>query len=177
MLRIVGTIHGSVSRGLRTTMRQLKIRLQDQLHEWIERAADASEKSLNEEVRMRLEASFEREGVDPETRALLETVENLANFVKIQTGHKWHQHPAANRVLRRAITERLDHLKPNGEAVFRAEELPKSRLAAPGSDDPEVMGIALEAIDRHAPHLRLEQSKTFEEVVRKFRQSEKGDKS
>jgi hypothetical protein len=157
-------------------MKQLKIRLPDHLHEWVERAAAASERSLNEEVRMRLEASFEREGTDPETQALVAAVENLATLVKIQTAHKWHEHPAATRVLRHAITARLDRLKPNGEEVFGTEELPKSRLAAPGSDDPEVMALALEAIDFHAPHMRLEQSKMFEEAVRRLLQPEKGKK-
>jgi hypothetical protein len=159
-------------------MKQLKVGLPDYLREELEQAAAASGRSLADEVRVRLEASFESEGSDAETRALTAAVGNLATLVRLQTGHKWHKHPAANRVMRYAITARLARLKPNGEAVFGPDELPKSRLAAPGSDDPEAMGLGLEAIDFHAPQMNLEQShELVEKSKRELQQREKGKRS
>jgi hypothetical protein len=99
-------------------MKQLKVGLPDHLREELERAAAASGKSLADEVRGRLELSFESRGSDAETRALADAVDNLAILVKIQTGHAWHQHPAAHRALRYAVTARLARLKRNGEPVF-----------------------------------------------------------
>ena len=161
-------------------MKQLKVGLPDYLREELERAAAASGKSLADELRVRLEASFESEGSDPETRTLVTAVDNLAELVAIQTGHKWHKHPAANRVLRYAIAARLARLKPEGEPVFGLDELPKNRLAAPGSDDPETMGLALEAVNFHTQQqMSLKQRHELsEKTKRTIRQElDKGKKS
>jgi plasmid stability protein len=167
-----------MSSQIRAHMKQLKVGLPDYLREELERAAAASGRSLADEVRVRLEASFESEGSDPETRALAAAVDNLASLVAIQTGHKWHKHAAANRVMRYAITARLARLKPEGEAVFQPDELPKNRLAAPGSDDPDTMGLALEAINFHTPPMSLEQShELLEKTKREFQQLDKDKKS
>jgi len=158
-------------------MKQLKVGLPDYLREELEQAAAASGKSLADEVRVRLEASFESEGSDPETRALVGAVDFLAGLVNIQTGHKWHQHPAANRVLRYAIMARLARLKPNGDPVFGPDELPKRRLAAPDSDDPEVMGLALEAVDFHTPRMSLKQRhELHRKTISEFQELEKLEK-
>jgi hypothetical protein len=49
------------------------------------------------------------------------------------------------------ITARLARLKPAGDAVFKPGELPAARLVAPDSDDPEQIGLALEAVEFHTP--------------------------
>jgi plasmid stability protein len=170
-----GSTLGLMSRLIWAHMKQLKVGLPDYLREELERAAATSGKSLADEVRVRLEASFESEGSDPETRALAAAVDNLAKLVRLQTGHKWHKHAAANRIMRYAITGRLARLQPEGEPVFRPDELPKNRPAAPGSNDPETMGLALEAIDFHAPaRTSLEQS---HELFEKTKELDKDKKS
>src|SRR5262249_28424025 len=119
------------------------------------RAADAqrdSPQGLSAEVRERLERTYyeDLQG-DAQTRQLMNAILNLASLVKLQTGHDWHSHAGANRVMRHAITARLARLKPDGEPTFKSNELPKSRLVAPGSDDVEHMGLGLEALDFSQP--------------------------
>ena len=157
-------------------MKQLKASVPDYLQEELERAASASGSSLSEEIRRRLEFSFKAEGVGPEDRDLIVAISDLMRFVRIQTGHEWHQHAAAHRALRHAITARLARLKPEGEPVFGPGQLPTNQLVA--SDDPETMGLGLEAIHFHTPQMSLEQShELFEKTRRKLQQREKDNKS
>src|SRR5438128_1680405 len=131
--------------------RQMGVGLPDDLRAQLEAASAAGGHSVAEEIRRRLERTFEDEGIDPETRKLMAAIGSLTTLVRLQTGHAWHSHAAANRVLRHAITARLARLKPSGEAVFAPDELPSARLVAAGSDDPEAMGLGLEAVDFHTP--------------------------
>jgi hypothetical protein len=139
-------------------MKQLKVGLPDALRSRLGTAAAASGKGLAEEIRGRLERTFENEieRGDAPTLKLSEAIEKLATLVSIQTGHAWHAHPAANRVMRFAITGRLARLTPQGDAVFAPSELPTARLVAPGSDDPEAMGLALETLEFHTPPMTPE---------------------
>jgi hypothetical protein len=119
-------------------------------------AAQAAGNSVSAEIRQRLERTFAEDGFDLPTRNLVEKVRSLTTAVKIQTTQTWHAHPAATRVLRRAINVALARIMPGGDpnaidnAVFAPGELPIVRLVAQGSDDPDEMGIALEAVVHHA---------------------------
>jgi hypothetical protein len=162
-------------------MKQLKVGLPDELREQLEAVAAESGKALGEEIRDRLEAGI---AGDAETRKLVEAVGSLATLVRLQTGHAWHSHPGANRVMRHALTARLARLKPEGDGIFAPGDLPTARLVAPESDDPEAMGLALEAMDFHTPpmtpDLRRMLDEKLEEAKRELRQRHgqpnKGDK-
>jgi hypothetical protein len=131
-------------------MKQIKVSLPDGLRAQLEEAATNADHSLSEEVRTRIEESLEEDVIDPETRKLMAGIGALAHLVRIQTGRNWYDHAASNRVLRHAITARLERMKGGtDEAVFHPGELPVVRLVAAGSDDPREMGLALEAVDFH----------------------------
>jgi hypothetical protein len=102
---------------------------------------------ISAEIRRRLEKSLELDRLTPETRALMDAIANFAVLVRLQTGEKWHSHPAAHLVMQTEITARLGRSKPDGEPVFVPKHLPKVRPVA--SDDPHTMGLALEAIEFH----------------------------
>lgn len=124
-------------------MKQLKISLEDGVRESLEAAAKAGGHSLGEEIRQRLDRTFQE--ADPQTRELLDAIDSLTTLVRLQTGRDWHEHAGANRVLRRAILARLTRLKPEGEESFAGSDLPKHPLVA--STDPDEMGLGLEAIN------------------------------
>src|ERR1700691_3042165 len=97
---------------LSTKQKQLPVSLTPHLRKELETAAKRSGHSLGEEVRQRLFKSFAAETVDPLTRQLADDVIGFAIDTKRETGRDWHQHPAANRALRFAVTARLARLKP-----------------------------------------------------------------
>jgi hypothetical protein len=131
-------------------MKQIKVSLPDDIRRQLEEAATDAGNSLSEEVRTRIEDSLEDDVIDLETRKLMAGINALARLVKVQTGHNWYDHAAANCVLRHAISARLERMKRGTEeAVFNPGELPTVRLVAAGSDDPRDMGLAVEAVEFH----------------------------
>jgi hypothetical protein len=130
-------------------MKQIKVSLPDDVRAVIEKASAEAGHSLSEEIRRRLEQTLKENAYDSETRKLMAAVHRFAVLVKLQTNHRWQDHPAANRVMRQAITARLARLKPGGEPLFSPDELPSARLVT--GDDPEAMGTGLEAIDFYQP--------------------------
>lgn len=149
--------------------KQLPVALTPHLRRQLEAAAARSGVSLGEEVRRRLFQTFADETVDPRTRDLSEAVIGLALDVERETGNLWHQHPAANRALRFAITARLARLKPEGEAVFATGELPTNRIIT-SSEDPEAIGQTIETFDfktRSNERLKLENERTRQEILAK----------
>ena len=93
------------------------VALPDDLREQLQQAADAAGHSVAAEIRLRLEQSFRDDGIDPRTRLLMATINELAVLVKLQTSHHWFDHAAAGRVFRRMITARLARLKPSSTSV------------------------------------------------------------
>ncbi|MCG2639653.1 MULTISPECIES: hypothetical protein [Bradyrhizobium] len=147
--------------------KQLPVSLTPHLRRELEAAAAKSSVSLGEEVRRRLFQSFADETVDVRTRDLADAVISLALDVERETGSSWHQHPAANRALRFAITARLARLKPEGDPSFKAGELPANRIIT-SSDDPEAIGQTIEAFDfksRSNERLKLENERTRQAIL------------
>lgn len=138
-----------------------------------------SERGVSEEIRRRLALTFKDDEADPETRKLCAAIENFAVLVRLQTRHDWHRHAAANRVLRYMITARLARLKPSGEESFEPGELPAALLV--GSEDPQTMGLGLEAIDFHAAPISEEKQRELHEKtlqeIRELHPQLKDDKS
>jgi hypothetical protein len=129
-----------------TKQKQLPVSLTPHLRRELEAAAAKSSVSLGEEVRQRLFKSFADETVDARTRELADALIGFALDVKQETGREWYVHPAANRALRFAVTARLARLKPEGDDMFKAGELPNNRIIT-ASEDPQVIGQTIEAFD------------------------------
>jgi hypothetical protein len=135
--------------------------LEDELRERLEQASAAANRSVGAEIRERLAASFEAEdAADAITRSLAATIGKLATWVLTATGHKWYAHPAAHKAFMRAIGASLANLRPEGDPVFAPGEK-KSVLI--DSDDPEVIGLAVEAIVRNLPPMTPELRRLLDE--------------
>jgi len=100
---------------------------------------------MAEEIRQRLQRTFDQDAADAQTRDLLDAIDQLATWVRLQTNHTWHAHAASHWVFRTAITARLQRLRPAGEREFTDGELPKALLVA--TTEPEAMGLGIEAIE------------------------------
>ena len=129
--------------------KQLAVALDDVLRDNLSASAEHAGHSLAEEVRRRLELTFqiekERSHIHPATRQLMTAVGALADLVHQQTGHHWYDHPAANRILRAAIVSRLTRLSPgSADATFASEEATQQIII---SSSPEMIGTGLEAVE------------------------------
>jgi hypothetical protein len=86
-------------------MKQLKISLPDELRAKLDEAAGISGNSVAEEIRSRVEQTFQTQRADDETQALIEALQWLARHVYLDTGAQWHQHRLARMALLDAIRE------------------------------------------------------------------------
>ena len=124
---------------------RLRLVLLNEVRAWVEAPANKAGHSFAEEIKQRLQNSLAEDQIDPETRRLMNAVRFLASLISIQTGHKWHNHPAAASVMRHAIDAQLAHVKGGeGETQFIPDELPpKESRWLPLPDDSRGMGVAL----------------------------------
>jgi hypothetical protein len=162
---------------------QLKIALPAPLRAKLETAAVQSGYSLAEEIRSRVERTFDDDAVDKPTRDLLAAVLKMSDLSEMQTGHRWHSHIATIQILRRAISARLARLQPENDAKAVATGFSPVRFVA--SDNPDEIGLGLEGFDFHNPEMSEEAKaaaeKNYQEIVRQQvktkRQQAKGKKS
>jgi hypothetical protein len=101
---------------------------------------------------------------------LLDAILAMTGHVHVATGREWHQHPAAYRAMTDAILAHLARHKPEGAPKFAKGELPERRIFAAGSDDPQTIGLAIEAFHHFQPPHRS----TYEER-RQFWEKTKAD--
>jgi hypothetical protein len=137
----MGNIH--MSRGPR--QKQMGVVLSDEIRAGLEAAAARNGCSLGEEIRKRLQRTLREDLIKQPLRNLMSELVILASWTKTQTGQDWRTHPAANSVLKYAINARLARMRKSGPETFAPGELPENRMVAPGSNDPESMGLSLEA--------------------------------
>jgi hypothetical protein len=138
---------------LKNKQRQIAVALPPDYRERLEQAACAAQHSIAEEIRLRLERTFNSERLDPPTRDLLPAIPRLAELVRAQTGLDWHVHLEAWLVFRHAIDARLDRLRPPMTSRPSADRTsPLGPLVSPvgplvSSENPETVGAGLEAIE------------------------------
>jgi predicted DNA-binding protein len=87
---------------------QIGVRLPVELRDRLKEVANASGNSLSEEIRRRLEASFEEAASapaadDPETTKLLKRITEMTRDASYVNEQPWHKDPLANAVLRAAL--------------------------------------------------------------------------
>jgi len=124
--------------------RQIAVALPPTFRERLEQAASASDHSIAEEVRQRLEQSFGAERLEQATRDLLLTIQSVAKLVLSETGYDWFAHPHAWEVFRHAINVHLDRLRPTEAVTGHPVALQPCPLVS--SDNAEAIGTGLEAI-------------------------------
>ena len=118
-------------------MRQSALRLPTDLYERLKEAA--GDRGLGEEIRRRLEASFSTEaprGADPETDELLRAIVHFRKVLEGEGG--WHKDRYTYEVFKTAVTEIMEHFKPEGEPTFKPN--PEGNLFFEGDEPPEKLG-------------------------------------
>jgi hypothetical protein len=127
----------------------LSLRLPHDLHDRLAQAAGA--RSVSEEIRQRLEASFDpqQRRVDPKTAELLDGVATVARTIGSFYA-PWHENPYALAAVRSAVETLLAALGPKGDPVFRPRPDNEgwSDLLFDPKDPPETAGrmLALSAL-------------------------------
>jgi len=100
-------------------MKQMKVALPDDLRARLDAASKKSGRSVAEEIRARVEASFARDVVvDKPTRDFLEGLALLPAEIELETGAAWHKHPGSHEAFVQAILSRLIRYKPKGSTAF-----------------------------------------------------------
>lgn len=119
-------------------MHQTALRLPHVLYERLRKIGDKQGGGAGEEIRKRLEASFERDAAearDPKLWALRELVADLAGQLELETDGPWHSNPFAFQAFRSGVMALLDQMQPEGKPTA-----PKGDGRLIGGDDPAVLG-------------------------------------
>jgi plasmid stability protein len=133
--------------------KQLAVALPDTLRGALEYHAAQNGRSIAEEIRRRLRDSLVEDQIDEPLKSFRMEMTALANLAGTQTRQDFRTHPGANAVLRYAINARLARTRAEGEEKFAPGELPKNRVVAPDSDDPKIIGVAMETfLQAHLDH-------------------------
>jgi hypothetical protein len=116
-------------------MQQTAIHLPRDLHAKLRKLG--GERGMSEEIRRRLEASFQQEAraaADPKLSELQDQIDRLARVSQLVAGAPWHGDPFAFEAFRAAVMAVLDILRPPGEVVP-----PKRTGSLPIGDDPQAI--------------------------------------
>jgi hypothetical protein len=101
--------------------RQTTIRLASSTYDLLTDVADLNGRSVGEEMRRRLEASFASSrspDVDPKTRELLDVTAVMADEVE-EFLPPWHEDPGSYLIFVTALTRWLKQYKPEGDAALK----------------------------------------------------------
>jgi hypothetical protein len=121
-------------------MKQMKVALPDDLRARLDAAGEKSGRSVAEEIRARIEASFARDAVvDKATRDFFEDLALLPAEIELETGAAWHKHAGSHAAFEQAILSRLARFKPGGPATFGPR--PRATIA---TNDPNKLGVLIE---------------------------------
>lgn len=118
-------------------LKHLKIGLDDNLREHVERAADAAGRSLGEEIRNRLAGTlaYDEKAADKEQLyKLLGEIEQLADMVRYHCGTEWHADPIANRTFAAAVTHLIFSYDKSPESPWKDAGALIAALMKPETD-------------------------------------------
>jgi hypothetical protein len=164
-------------------MKRLKVSLPGELRARLDAASAESGRSLADEIRMRVEASFAREAVDKPTRDFLDGLALMPAEIERETGAAWHSHAGAFAVFRQAILSRLARLKAQlklegGSIAFGK----RPHQVVPGPGDPHEIGLSIEQHLHADPNftnsrVRRATEETLREIIALHQSRQKGKKS
>jgi hypothetical protein len=123
-------------------MVQTAVRLPQSLRDRLSKVG--GERGLGEEIRRRLEASFEAEKdpVDPKTRELLDAISFFDEEMFYEFG-SWSKQPFAFEVLKKSVDMLLAYDRPKGEAKAPLTTDSKAALLYGPDSSPEDMARLL----------------------------------
>jgi hypothetical protein len=136
-------------------MKQIAIAIPDDLRARIEAAATTQDHSIAEEIRRRLERTFEADDDPrPDIRLLSSQITLMTIMAERLTGRRWDEHPAVTQALKIAIGLLLQRHGADDNATFKKEDWPTDRLYG-GAEDPKAMAAQLEWFSHHENIERL----------------------
>jgi hypothetical protein len=115
-------------------MRQLKVSLPDDLRAKLDKASERSGKSLGDEIRTRLESSFQEDGVDEPTRDLIEAVKWISEEIQRQVQIPWYFTVKSKQAMSAALQTWFEIINP------MSSEPAASQPDLFGPDDPPTLG-------------------------------------
>jgi hypothetical protein len=128
--------------------RQMGVALGDEMREQLEKAAQASDVSVAEEIRRRLTRTFAEDAkaatVDAATRDLQDKITDLAEEVQLETNAPWHANLVSFAAFRHGVILLLGRQKATAMADAPTTLGERPHQSIPGSDDPQEIGILLE---------------------------------
>jgi hypothetical protein len=137
----------------------LKIVLPQEIRAQLDKAVAKSGNSLGEEIRVRLQKSFDDDQHDDQTRELAADIVALAEDVKHHKRFSWHGHEKAREAFFEAIKDWLAGLKPPRD--LRSKTVPGASDLMWGDDDPATLG---RSIARARRRFKAEIKKNTEEL-------------
>jgi hypothetical protein len=145
---------GPPSRGLRGN--QIAVAVPDDLRERLIAESTVRGISVAEEVRQRLDRSFEEDDFyasRPDLRELVAMVITMARMVERATGEKWNEHDATGYLLQLAITRHLEiHGAEEVDEIETTEAFQRGSKGIKKSYKPEFLAEMIESIAHFRSH-------------------------
>jgi hypothetical protein len=118
-------------------MKQMKVALPDFLRTKLDAASEKSGRSVAEEIRARVEASFTRDAVvDKPTQDVVEAVAEMAAAIELEMGSAWHKHAGAHYAFGEVILTRLERFRPKGPIEMPVQsDRPNATVTPVGKKD------------------------------------------
>lgn len=91
--------------------------LPQELREGLKRLAESSGLGLSAEIRQRLQASYELEGLNPRTRQLIEDTRMLADSLARDLGVPWNENEFARKALKAGFSVFLQEYDPEPDRL------------------------------------------------------------
>lgn len=96
-------------------MERTQVVLPRELRDAFERAAERNDKGLSAEIRLRLQTSYELDGLNKPTRLLIEDTRKLAKSLALDIGAEWYENEFVRKALKAGFAVFLEEYDPKAE--------------------------------------------------------------
>jgi plasmid stability protein len=150
-------------------MQRLKIALPEELRAQLDAASAKSGRSVADEIRRRVEASFAQEVVDKPTRDFVDGIALVPAEIERESGSRWYEHARAWETFRLVILKRLAKNRPLEGTRFGARPHQTTER-----DDPEELATWIEMqLGLDPGYTNSQRRQTYEEIFRKDQESKR----
>jgi hypothetical protein len=126
-------------------LRQIPVALSAERRLRLMHLAGARDVSIAQEIRERLDRTFEEDGVEPATRELQDGIRQLADSIRASYAVGWQESSTAHKAFAEAVARRIAAYAPPPDS-----EPVVTDLGLLTGDKPEIVGIVRELDDRRA---------------------------
>jgi hypothetical protein len=104
-----------------------------------------SDRGVSDEIRDRLQRTFQEDSVDPVTRELRDGLVNVAKMLRLDFGEEWYSSPPAYEAFTAAVVQRLARYKPTQPSAPPSEA--PDRIRPDYLQEPTIIGKLRETDD------------------------------